>query len=182
MKYKVKNITSGEEVLCEKVVVDNQDYFYSKTLCCDTDNDVCIFESSNNIIKTLAGKGYGLVKTIGKYYKVIATTNKDLDLPIVVDEVEELAETYSRNQNGIGYEDEHPNCSNTLGECSVEDFTNGYQRAKETYSFTKEDMVEFAKWYEEENTEKKAEMYFGFSDLDMLDKWQEQRTKTILVK
>lgn len=55
-------------------------------------------------------------------------------------------------------------------------------KAKETYSFTKNDMVEFAKWYQEEDTEKKAEIYFGFSDSDMLDKWQEQRTIEILVK
>jgi hypothetical protein len=44
----------------------------------DIDSKVCIFKSGNGIITCLAGKGYGRVKTFGKYYEVILTTDQDL--------------------------------------------------------------------------------------------------------
>jgi hypothetical protein len=39
---------------------------------------VCIFKSDSGRITCLAGKGYGRVRTIGKYYEVILTTDQDL--------------------------------------------------------------------------------------------------------
>ena len=44
----------------------------------DIDTHTCIFVSSNGMIITLAGKGYGRVKTIGEYYKIILTTDPQL--------------------------------------------------------------------------------------------------------
>jgi hypothetical protein len=44
----------------------------------DIDTKVYIFKSDNGMITCLAGKGYGRVKTIGKYYEIILTTDPDL--------------------------------------------------------------------------------------------------------
>jgi hypothetical protein len=44
----------------------------------EIDTKVCIFKSDNSMITCLAGKGYGRVKTIGKYYEIILTTDQDL--------------------------------------------------------------------------------------------------------
>jgi hypothetical protein len=44
----------------------------------EIDTKVCIFKSDKGMITCLSGKGYGRVKTIGKYYEVILTTDVDL--------------------------------------------------------------------------------------------------------
>jgi hypothetical protein len=41
---------------------------------------ICIFKSDNGLITCLAGKGIGRVKTIGKYYSVLATTDTSLTI------------------------------------------------------------------------------------------------------
>lgn len=169
MKYLVKNKKTGEETLCEKVVVDNHDYYV-------------------NDIEILFGEYYIYCNQISRrirqnpraeypypeYKKVIATNNKSLDLPQVVDEVEVITEelcTIKGNQN------------NTI---DLNAFANGviqgYQKSKETYQFTKEDMVEFAQWFWIENIPEKAELYFGFTNQDMFLMWQEQRIIKIDVK
>jgi hypothetical protein len=47
------------------------------------DNQTLIFKSSNGLITCLAGKGYGVVKTMGEYYQIIAATNESLGLPLI---------------------------------------------------------------------------------------------------
>jgi hypothetical protein len=53
----------------------------------------------------------------------------------------------------------------------------GYQAAKETYSFTKEDLINF-----KQQAPLILEQLNGASDSELLDLWQEQRTIEILVK
>jgi len=192
MKYKVKNITSGEEVLCEKVVVDGFDYYIDKTKPIEVDKYYFSNQAPRKCIKVIAGKypyiylndnGEEVGDSIHWKGVIVATTNKSLDLLMVVDELKVFAEAYSRKTNGIGYDDEHPNYGDTLGECSIDDFTNGYLKAKETYSFAKEDMVELIqslKDYTHEShnilghDERESEEFFEL--------WKEQRTIKVLVK
>jgi hypothetical protein len=54
-------------------------------------------------------------------------------------------------------------------------FILGFQKAKELYGFSAEDMVEFANWYLFENSGEKAPEYFHWSDKMIFDKWQSQR-------
>lgn len=160
MKYLVKNKTTGEETLCEKVEVDGWLYYIAGEA----------IEGDYGYLNFQGGE----IEIIGKYFaddwlKVIATNNKSLDLPQVVDELEELIDKLEtpKGLSVLTYD---------------EGFKEGYKTAKETFEYTKEDMVEFALWYQKENTENKAEFYFGFSDMDMLNIWQEQRIKTIIVE
>ena len=54
----------------------------------DIDKHTCIFLSDNGLITTLAGKGYGRVKTIGKYYKIIQTTDQNF----IADRINQISE------------------------------------------------------------------------------------------
>jgi len=132
MKYLVKNITSGEEVLCEKVAVDGEDYYTKNTYINPKDY---YLEKSN--------KGWIVCKLeLGKCdsddIKVIATTNKSLDIPMVVDVVGVFAEISSEMQEAT-YNDQH-RITYKHG------YVDGYNKSKETYSYTKEDMVELLKY------------------------------------
>lgn len=46
----------------------------------EIDNHLCIFRSNNELITCIAGSNYGRVKTIGEYYKIIATTDTSLEI------------------------------------------------------------------------------------------------------
>jgi len=48
----------------------------------EINNNICVFKSSNGILICLAGKGIGRIKTIGNYYKIIATTDTNLLNPL----------------------------------------------------------------------------------------------------
>jgi hypothetical protein len=56
----------------------------------EIDTKVCIFKSDNGMITCLSGKGYGRVKTIGKYYEIILTDNEDL----IKDGIPEISEDF----------------------------------------------------------------------------------------
>lgn len=169
MKYLVKK-TSGEETICEKVEVDNQDYYLSN----DDFNYPCF-------VVTDIDKLVEVNKNNEEYYhrfnskKVIATTNPSLGLPMVVDEVEELASKSADIEE----------CFNNVdGDCSgyydyIEGYKIGYNKAKKTYSYTKEDMVEFTEWL---ITKSFREGTSDYTTEELFDIWQEQRTITINVK
>lgn len=160
MKYKVKNTVTGEETICEKVVLDGYDFYYTKEFPKNGDYGL-------TKLNTITKIGYAF--EFGLYKKVIATTNKSLDLPMVIDEVKNIVEelmTIKTNQNN---------------RIDLNAFANGvihgWLRAKEAYSFTKEDLINF-----KQQAPLILEQLNGASDSELFDIWQEQRTKTILVK
>src|SRR5574343_869369 len=87
MKYKLINSVSKIETICDKVTMDGFDYYVSDELQ----------EKGDPIIhKTLKDKVMYAPDEIGStqehWWKVIATTNQNIDVPKVLDEVERLAE------------------------------------------------------------------------------------------
>jgi len=38
--------------------------------------------------------------------------------------------------------------------------------------FNEQDLIDFAKWFREEDTQENCEKYFGYSDKDMLNEWK----------
>lgn len=66
----------GEYAVCQHL------YWTSKKITEENqheiDENLCLFISSICAIKCIAGKGIGRVKTPGSYYKIVATTNKEL--------------------------------------------------------------------------------------------------------
>lgn len=165
MKYLVKNITSGEEVLCEKVVVGDFDYYLSN----DNFNYPCF-------VITDIDKLVEVNKNNEEYYhrfnskKIIATTNKSLDLPIVVDEVESLI-------SDLGIDLDKASFSESDKFYSIGHYRLGYNKAKETYYYTKEDLINF-----KQQAPLILEQLCAATDEELFDIWQEQKTITISVK
>lgn len=192
LKYIVKNITSGEESLCEKVVVDNQDYyvtgddFHLKNL---QNNDLAYHWKSKEILTVLEYTGItadwlcldGTKRDSYKLKKVIATTKKYLDLPMVIDEVD-----YYSVIEQIATSTQPSNISelNIWHEIVMKMCSDAISVPKETYFYTKEDMVEFVEYlniqYRDLEHTKALKEIGSVSEL--IDLWQEQRIKTILVK
>lgn len=166
-KYRLINSVTKEEHICDKVTIDGFDYYLS-------DEEIQDFDNVIDIVKRIwikmdpcfvkAAKGQGGSK------KIIATNNPNMDLPKVVDEILykwKLGLQASRK-------------SKTPNKSSMRNgFVKGYNKSQETYPFTKEDMVEFSKWMKENDVEKNAEQFFGFSNYDMLNFWKEQQPKII---
>lgn len=202
MKYKVKNTVTGEEILCEKVVVGEFDYyvtgddFHLKNL---QNNDFAFHWKTKEILTVLEYTGItadwlcldGTKRDSYKLKKVVATTNKSLDLPVVIDEVEEnyYKELEQRREVAKNFKGQvagrHPDFfGNTEIHNMVRGYLDGYKRAKETYSYTKDDMVEFVEYlniqYRDLEHTKALKEIGSISEL--IDLWQEQRIIKILVK
>ena len=160
-KYKLKNIKTGEEHLCDKVTIDGFDYYVT---------DKRVFENGIYAQCSFTGN-ISKVRNGQIAFKVIATNNPNIDIAQVVDEVEILAqEKYPKWMFEIA-----PNihCHNELRNAFIE----GFNEAKETHPFSEEDIIEFVKWYKETlNTGLRSE-YKSTNELFKL--WGEQRTKTI---
>lgn len=99
--------------------------------------------------------------------KVIATNNPNIDIPKVIDEVDNIIKNAFYDKKGDFKR-------STIG---ADDWINGlklgYNKAKETYQFTEEDMIEFAQYVLDNisyNNDKLEEMLFT---------WKKQQLKTI---
>ena len=99
--------------------------------------------------------------------KVIATNNPNIDIPKVIDEVDNIIKNAFYDKKGDFKR-------STIG---ADDWINGlklgYNKAKETYKFTEEDMIEFAQYVLDNisyNNDKLEEMLFT---------WKKQQLKTI---
>jgi hypothetical protein len=93
-QYKLKNKSTNEELLCTKVVILGFDYFVSEIDI--TDKDYFIYKNEI-LIKCFYTKNNWIVSTSTEKFepkyckKIIATNNPSIDIPQIVDEVEELA-------------------------------------------------------------------------------------------
>lgn len=134
MKYKLINITTKVETICDKVVIDDFDYYVvDKTL---TEEDF----RGNTSYLSITQK------------RIIATNNPNNDLPnIVIPKVVDEATTFA-NEIYAGQGDYY---ESGIQVGRIE----GYNKAKETYKFTEQDMIEFtnyAKSYKSSSIVKKA--------------------------
>jgi hypothetical protein len=176
MKYKLISKTTGEEHICDKVTVDGFDYYYIDELIPYNPNGgtngnfICLAEIKSN-------KDYGVklgdkqyispfVKNVGQCggcRKLIATNNSNMDLPKVVDEVEELAEkTWGKSLATKGHR---------IG------FIEGYNKSQETHPFSEEDLISFAHFYFKE--EFNSTMQDCKSSEEIFQLWNEQQPKII---
>lgn len=133
--YKLINLDTKVETICEKVVVDGFDYYviefeikkgqYQWFHKNEFKKPIIIAEND------LSNDGYRKL--------VIATNNSSLiDVPQIVDEVEVLAE----KANGYSLYGKN-------GEKAIafhEGFIGGYNKRAETHKWTDKDMVEFQIW------------------------------------
>lgn len=173
--YKIINKNTGNEFICDKVTIEGYDYYHLLEKGINSDNGFFIFKSDNGFFKTLVGSNIR-VKTPGSYYKLIATTNPNIECNLITDVLNgiEEAETFLKNSNDFeteGFSEYQNGVFNG--------FIYGFNKAKEIHQFTKEDMIEFAEWLT-----KFGHFVNGttnpFSELLVI--WNDQRTKILYIE
>lgn len=144
MQYKLISKTL-EETICSKVVIDEFNYYVSDELAGAKD----VFLNETNCPKEFL------------YKKVIATSNPNIDLPKVVDEVEELAnleiEDGCENYYDIHY-----------------GFREGYNKSQKSHPYSGEDMIEFAQIYLSRRFDNPR-----MSNKDIFNLWKERQIKQL---
>lgn len=169
MRYKLINIKTKEEHLCDKVTIDEFDYYVSDEKINIDDyylswkNNYATEPKERYVLYNLVSETNGLNPR-----KVTATNNPNIDVSQIVNEIEELAHELIQvkypypNYNDLGYWKDL--------------FKEGYNKSQETHSFSEENMVEFGyfcvKHYKEKVTPKKP-----FKEL--LQLWKEQQPKIV---
>ena len=168
MKHKLINKQTKEEHICQKVTIDGFDYYVSDTAI---------------------GYRYGISKLYevveikinydATLYKgIICSTNPNIDIPKVVDEVKVLANLHKVNISE---------------DWSKASFIKGYNKSQETHPFSEEDMIEFANWIGEEWSPNGRKECWDSNELnsthepkylvdgtkELLQIWKEQKPKTI---
>lgn len=160
-KYKLINNKTKEETICSLVTIDGFNYYVSegKIKINDpiTDNYRVWFWRDDC---SLLGRK-----------KVLCTNNPNIDIPKVIDI--NIMDTLAKNTT------KEQKFANGLHEKVVAEiyFRKGYNKAKETYKFTEENMVEFGLFcanfaLSDEDIEDKTRK-------ELLDIWKEQQPKKI---
>ena len=180
MNYKLINKLTGEEHICQKMVVDGWDYYVS---------DEIIEEGWKGTAykKDVKGQIFKHFYTTNDWYKdakkVIATNNPNIDIPKVVDKVEQLAHKYFAEER-FNWEQGNPNglkSPQSLVEHYNKTFTPlfkaGYNKSQKTHPFSEEDMIEFAKFSIKNNFCKEENRYYQYWEL--LQLWREQKPKIV---
>ena len=148
MKYKLINLNTKEEHLCDKVTIDGFDYYVSD----EKPEMGWRFYYENDNLNGVYGFDLINQATNRNRYKeksLIACNNPNIDIPKVVDEVgimafncyEELKKEYYSNGQKI----QLPK-SNKEFQAIGDGFIIGYNKSQETHPFSEEDMIEFAIW------------------------------------
>lgn len=158
MKYKLINNKTKEETICEKVVIDNFDYYVNN----DKITSYYYNPATNNIHIESNPKRLEVVNK-HKRLKIIATNNPNIDISKVISEVKTLSLEYTINKNTQFF--------------TKHDFENGYRKAKETYHFTVQDMLDFGKYCINNQLCKEENRYYQYWEL--LQIFKEQQIKTI---
>lgn len=178
-KFNLINLKTNEKHLCEKVFIDGHDYYVSDGVI--TDEGFYISWETN--YATEPKERYVLyVKSTGlngnNPRKVIATNNPDIDIPKVVDEVEKLALEETLFQIDLLYNTEQRKKDNkkTITALYFEGlslYKTGYNKAKETYQFTNEDVYDIMDFIA--NNPETKNMFKG----EILQLWKEQQSKIV---
>ena len=127
--YKLINLETKQEFICEKIEIDGYEYYaYSEKSAFVKG---AMFITIDNIIHS--NYGYNYLDRV-----IIASNNPAIDIPQVVDEVEGL----SNKANGyLVY------AKNTKAQIFNDGYIVGYNKAKEQYLYSKQDMINFAKFW-----------------------------------
>lgn len=164
-QYKLINLETKEEFICDKVVIEGMDYYVTAS---NIQKGEWQYYHYSNSKQTILKAELDLPND-GRRSLVIATKNPSIDVPKVIDSIEDLSEVSSEVQEAT-YTIQHK-ITYKHG------FKDGYSKAKETYTFTEGDMIEFAGYYLLECRENR------YKPIDkMLKDWKEQRIETIYFK
>lgn len=169
MKYKLININSKEETICEKIVIDGFDYYViSNSINCKYGI------SKMNVVLPIQ-IGYDATM----YKGIICTNNPSIDLPQVVDDVISFA-------NEIHQELDYDK-GRWYGRIE------GYNKSQETHPNSDQDMIDFYEWCD---TSEEAALFWRRNRVDpdmsgnhnkkirekrnqLLQLWKDQKPKIV---
>ena len=163
-KYKLIHKTTQEEHICSKVVIDGFDYYVND----DDVNRDCYYLDELNQLGRAFKNNAGFYKNCKK---VIATNNPNIDLPQVIDKVEELATlAYPKDLHAWGI-----NQFDDFNEKDRNVWKEGYKQSQETHPFSEDDIFSFGKFVYDYD----YRIYGTKSNEELLELWKEQQIKTI---
>lgn len=130
-KFKLINNKTKEETICSLVTIDVFEYYVNDNEIIQKDFYID-FRSDGNKLEQFKTKEDWVLVGICDSKKVITTNNPNIDIPKVIEEIDLAFNYYNSNEQYKVSDSFH--------------YTNGYNKAKETYQFTEEDMIDFAEW------------------------------------
>lgn len=161
-KYKLINKTTGEEHLCNKIVVDGWDYYVSENY---KDGDYVILPISLSLAKCVNGTTF-----IEGTQKVIATNNPIIDIPKVVDETW----IFFKEVDGTCEKDQYEHWL----------YKSGYNKSQETHPNSDSDTAEFAEWLTLNTNSTSIHGEYIYKNVrrvtkELIQIWKEQKPKTL---
>lgn len=180
VKYKLINSVSKIETICDKITLDRFDYYViseeiDQPTYIVSDKTIELVKDEFDFINSGIKDGF--------YAKVIATNNPNIDIPQIINEGEKLAEQFVINK--LKKSSQAPGI--------LVGYIEGYNKAKENYKYTKEDMLNFYDWCDisEEagrfwrNNRVSPQMGGGHNKIlnekrkELFKIWKEQQPKTL---
>ena len=166
MKYKLINKTTGEERICEKIVIEGLDYYVSDKMpnvgspFYDKELNCVAWRTDNSLVHK-------------NDVEIIATNNPSIDIPKVVNEVEIMANLYCKEMDRLA--ESH----------DFNSFKYAYNKSQETHPFGEEDVIEFLNWIRDNTVFDSAPKPYHrktqtrLSQEELLQLWKEQRPKIL---
>ena len=173
-KYRLINLQTKEEHLCDKVTIDGFDYYLSDEHVKENDGFIGYRLSDN---KPYIGIASHIKESKKQKGKIIACNNPNIDIPKVVVAAVRLAEEHCERW---GFERILGSGSSTLAHDS---FVFGYNKSQETHPFSEEDMIEFLDWvifyYPNQWKSVRSNNKGFYTTKELLQFWKEQRPKIV---
>lgn len=174
-KYKLINTTNKEEHLCDKVTIDGFDYYVGGKIKLHGEN----LENGKFYIEHTQIKPdrFSLFKrdmeddSFENCFLIIATTNPNINIPKVVNEVERLTfqefKDWSFGEHGPWH--------------TYKMFQKGYSKSQETHPFNEDDVEFFVKKALEDAKKSVcwSDEYYKHLTKELLQLWKEQQTKKV---
>lgn len=167
MKYKLINQTTNENTICDKVIINGFNYYVSDNYIDSLKPDdeyFTIVENPRRIVKYskhIQSKDVVVIATNDFYMRII---------PQVIDIVKTTAISYLDGRFSLD-----PNTLQTFEKLHTETYTSGYNEALKTYPFSREDMIDFGKFCQQDIVSAKPVKTFE----QLLQIWKEQQPKIV---
>jgi hypothetical protein len=140
-KYKLINTKTKEETICNKIQIENFDYYVELI---NNEEYPDMFTWYVDIVKNeLIHEGDSDNFINPNWKTVIACNNPNIDIPQVVDEIKELSKKlYNQSYDEFN----EPTWDEGKLFQRKKGFIEGYNKRKETFPFSEEDIVDFYEW------------------------------------
>jgi hypothetical protein len=184
MKYTLINLKTKEETLCDKVEIDGF-YYYIGDVVTDIKTlnvwHINCTPKFHPFLKFIGSTRYAVEEfEKGNFRKLISSNNPNIDIPKVVDEVDNL-----------GYKHCDTIIPKDITRSFHYSFKCGYNKSQESHPFSSEDMISFYKWLNKNGWQNFSDIKEGLfinsygvqkQDKELIQLWKEEQPKIIYYK